>query len=73
MARKHIKVSFVQGVIDSPTERFTPEECLELAARAEALDHKEWAAHWMDQALIEERNLQYKLAHSKPGILEVGV
>ncbi len=58
MARKHIKVQFVQGASPSSNQqRFTTDECLEMAVRAESLDH---------QGLIEERHLQHSLT------LEVG-
>ena len=38
-----------------------PDECLSLALRAEALDQSEWAEYWLDQAVVEERQIQRQL------------
>lgn len=37
------------------------EECLKLAQRAEDLDNREWAEHWLNQAILEERKLTERL------------
>lgn len=63
MSSKHIKVQF----IEAPTDSLTPEECLALADRAEALLHLEWRDLWLEQAVIEERRLR------TDGQLEIGV
>lgn len=66
MARKHIKVNFIQGT----SEGWTVDDLLDQAVRSESLDHREWADYYLREALMEERKLQVL---GERGVLEIGV
>lgn len=63
---KHIQIQFIEDrpcrAVARSEGGFTPDECLQLAKRAEELNHLEWRDLWLDQAVVEEQR-----------ILEIGV